>query len=239
MATRADRQAAAADRRARVLQARLAGATFTDIGRQLGVTAQRAYQLHTDALRRTVQEPADQLRAVEAHRLDQLQAHAVEVLRARHVLVQAGRPVLDPASGDPYVDHGPVLAAISVLLRVAERRARLLGLDAPAKVDAQVRGEVHSLSAIDAELARLHAELATLDPPAEHPPAGTDGPGVSGMPEPRMLHGQREPDTPAPDVGGLVAGALQAALDAAAVPDHRREAAYTAAARLLAEAGQP
>ena len=35
----------------------------------------------------------------------------------------------------PVIDDGPVLQAISTLLRVADRRARLLGLDAPAKVE--------------------------------------------------------------------------------------------------------
>ena len=229
----------AAERDAQALELRAAGLSFRHLGQQLGCSTATAHRRVVRGLDRTLREPADRVRALELHRLDQLQAHAVEVLRARHVVVQAGRPVLDPASGNPYVDHGPVLAAINTLLRVAERRARLLGLDAPARVDAQVRGEVYAVSAIDAELARLRAELADLDPPVEQPPAGREGPGVSGMPEPWMIHDQPEPATPAPDVGGLVAAALERALDAAAVPDHRRQAAYTAAARLLAEAGQP
>jgi hypothetical protein len=223
MPTRAERQADAARRRAQVLQARLAGASFEDIGQRLGVSDTRAHQLYVDALHRTVQEPADQLRVLELHRLDQLQAHAVKVLRGRHVVIQGGRVVVD-RQGQPYTDHSPVLAAIAALLRIAERRARLLGLDAPSRVDAQVRGEVYSLSAIDTELARLQAELAALDPPQDPPAAEQVLP----------------PDPPAPDVGGLVAAALDAALDAAGIPaGTRREAAYTAAARLLQKADPP
>jgi hypothetical protein len=209
----------AAERDAQALELRAAGLSFRQIGRQLDCGTTTAYKRVTRGLDRMLQEPADRVRALELHRLDQLQAAAVEVVGARHVLVQGGRPVLDPQSGHPYVDHAPTLASIAALLRIAERRARLLGLDAPAKVDAQVRGEVYSLSAIDAELARLHAELADLDPPQEPPAADQEPTGSTPV-----------------DVGGLVAAALGAALDAAGVPDHRREAAYTAAARLLAEA---
>jgi len=225
MPTRAERQAEAARRRAQVLQARLTGASFEDIGRQLGVSDTRAHQLYVDAMRRTVREPADQLRAAEVQRLDLLQLTATRVLRAAHVVIQGGRVVVD-RQGRPYPDHGPVLAAIAALLRIAERRARLLGLDAPARVDANLRGEVYSLSAIDEELARLHAELGALgpaDPPAaEQHPTGPTAPPAS-VPA-------------AVDVGGLVAGALDAALDAAGVAEPQRGAAYAAAARLLAEA---
>jgi hypothetical protein len=225
--SRADRQTVAARRRAQVLQARLTGASFEDIGRQLGVSDTRAHQLYVDALRRTVQEPADQLREAEAQRLDLLQLTATRILHGEHVLVQGGRPVLDPQSGRPYTDDGPTLAAAGLLLRISESRRKLLGLDAPARVDAQVRGEVYSLTAIDAELARLQGELAALDSPS--PPADEQLPPDQDPPA----------STLAPvDVGGLLAGVLDVALDAAGVPQARREAAYAAAARLLAEVDQ-
>jgi hypothetical protein len=223
MTTRAERQTQAAQRRTQVLQARLTGATFEDIGRQLGISTTRAYQLYTDALQRTVKEPADRLRTLELQRLDQLQAAAVAVLRSRHVVIQGGRPVVD-RQGRPYPDHGPVLGAITALLRISESRRKLLGLDAPAKVDAQLRAEVYSIAAIDEELARVQAELDALGPP--DPPAAEQlRPAAPVAPAP----------APAPvvDVGGLVAQVLERALDAARVPEDRRSAAYTAAARHL------
>jgi hypothetical protein len=53
----------------------------------------------------------------------------------------------------------PVLQAIDRLLKIQERRARLLGLDAPT----QHRVNVLSEDAIDAEIARLEAELRALE----------------------------------------------------------------------------
>jgi hypothetical protein len=162
MPTRAERQADAARRRAQVVQARLAGASFEEIGRQLGVSDTRAHQLWTDALERTIKEPADRHRALELQRLDQLQLSAVRVLRDGHVVIQGGKVVAD-RQGRPYTDHAPVLQAINTLLRVAERRARLLGLDAPAKVDAKVDGHV-TVDHLDDQIRDLEAELAALDP---------------------------------------------------------------------------
>jgi hypothetical protein len=163
MATRAERQAAAGRRRAQVVQLRLAGASFEEIGGQLGVSDTRAHQLWADALQRTVKEPADQQRMLELQRLDQLQAAATAVLQATHHVIQGAKVVADD-QGRPYVDHGPILAAVNTLVRVMERRARLLGLDAPARVDARLDGTLTSVSAVDQELQRLEAELADLDP---------------------------------------------------------------------------
>jgi hypothetical protein len=219
----------AAERDAAALELRAAGLSFRAIGRQLGCGTTTAYKRVSRGLDRIVAEPADRVRALELHRLDQLQAAATATLHARHVLVQGGRPVLDPASGDPYPDHGPTLHAIAALLRIAERRARLLGLDQPTRVDAQVRGEVYSLSAIDEELGRLQVELAALGPP--QPPAAEQLPGTPPA---------APASTVAPvDVGALVADVLDLALDAARVPTVQREAAYRAAAARLEEVDQP
>jgi hypothetical protein len=217
----------AAARDARALELRAAGLSFRQIGRQLGCGTTTAYKRVGRGLDRTLREPADRVRTLELHRLDQLTAAAMAVLGARHVLVQAGRPVLDPVSGDPYPDHGPTLAAIAALLRVAERRARLLGLDQPTRVDAQVHAEAYTVSAIDHELARLRADLALLDP--ADPPAAEQLP-----PDPPT-----SAPPPAPDVGALVAGVLDRALDAVGIPPDRREAAYVAAAAQLQEVEQP
>jgi hypothetical protein len=209
----------AAERDAQALELRADGLSFRQLGRQLGCSTTTAYRRVSRGLDRTVREPADRLRALELHRLDQQQAAATAVLRTRHVLIQGGRPVLDQ-QGRPYPDHGPILAAIATLLRIAERRAKLLGLDAPARVDAHVRGQVYSIDALDEELARVQAELDALGP--ADPPAAEQ-------------HPTGPPAAPMADVGALLAGALEVALDAADVPegDRRREAAYAAVERQL------
>ena len=107
---------------------------------------------------------AEVARGVELAKLDEWERRALAVLDRNHLTFYQGEPVslLLPADGDvpddqivicdiadhdtgevsqikcrrvPVIDDGPVLQAISTLLRVADRRAKLLGLDAPAKVE--------------------------------------------------------------------------------------------------------
>lgn len=67
-------------------------------------------------------------------------AAAMEVLEREHVTVSNGR-VVSLDDGTPLPDDGPVLQAIDRLLRIQERRARLLGLDAPVKRDLTLTDE--------------------------------------------------------------------------------------------------
>jgi hypothetical protein len=163
----------AAQRDARALELRAAGATYRQIAERLGCSVDTAWKAVDRGLVRTRQEPADKLRRLERVRLDRLQRAAETVLGTTHHVLQGGEAVLDE-KGKPYVDHGPTLNAIRTLLAVQERRAKLLGLDAPARLDAQVRAEVYSVDALQAEIARLEQELAPSDalpPPAENPAA--------------------------------------------------------------------
>jgi cell division septal protein FtsQ len=90
-------------------------------------------------LRDTVQEAGDELRALELARLDRLEIAANEVLEREHVTVSNGRIVVLGES--PLPDDAPVLAAIDRLLKIQERRARLLGLDAPTKQNISISPE--------------------------------------------------------------------------------------------------
>ena len=147
----------AAERDAKALELRKDGLTYTQIAERLGMSRSTAHKYVTRGLHRTRQEPADELRRLEAERLNQLWAEAMAVLRRRHVVVQSGKVVKDD-DGQPIPDDGPVLQATTTLLRVMERRARLLGLDAPAK------HEVLTLDAIDAEIRQLEEQLSKVVP---------------------------------------------------------------------------
>jgi hypothetical protein len=151
----------AAERDAKALELRKDGLTYTQIAERLGISRSTAHKHVTRGLHRTRQEPADELRRLEAERLNQLWAEAMAVLRRRHVLVQSGKVVKDD-DGQPITDDGPLLQATTTLLRVMERRARLLGLDAPA------RHEVLTLDVIDAEIRRLEEQLTQAVPGARH-----------------------------------------------------------------------
>lgn len=62
-------------------------------------------------------------------RLDKLYREAWTVVETEHIAVSHGRVVYGP-DGEPLKDHAPVLQAIDRLLRIEERLAKLLGLDA-------------------------------------------------------------------------------------------------------------
>ncbi len=106
------------DRQLMALKLRKAGITYEDIAAQLGYkSAVGAYHAVTAALRVTLQEPADEVRKLELERLDAM-------LLAIWQRVTKG-------------DYG----AIDRALRVIERRAKLLGLDAPVKQDITSNGQ--------------------------------------------------------------------------------------------------
>ncbi len=102
----------AAERRARALQLRKEGASFNDIGAELGMSrsaAHKTVQRGLAELTRLAEGEADELRAMELARLD--------------ALLNAVWPAA--TDGD--------LPAVDRALKIGERRARLLGLDAPVK----------------------------------------------------------------------------------------------------------
>jgi hypothetical protein len=108
------RAIAVAEKRAQALRLRARGETFHRIAETLGVTTGRAHQLVDEALRETVQAAADDLRKLELERLDMMMPAVMEKARR-------GR-----------------LRSVYTMLRIMERRARLLGLDASPDHDAEM-----------------------------------------------------------------------------------------------------
>jgi hypothetical protein len=145
-----------AQRRAQAVKLRLAGMRYEDIATQLGYTTRGAAAQDVQrALAAEISEPAEELRAIEVQRLDMLWHTAMKVLTRQHVTVSNGKVVY--LDGTPVKDDGPVLHAIDRLLRIQERRAKLLGLDAPKQF------EVVSLDAVELEIKRLNEEIARAD----------------------------------------------------------------------------
>jgi len=99
-------------RQADALTLRSGGLPYSAIGRRLGITRQRVHQLVRDAItarRAQVAEPIDEVLALEISRLDGM----LERLYPK------------AAKGD--------MQAIDRVLKIGERRAKLLGLDAPTR----------------------------------------------------------------------------------------------------------
>ena len=141
-----------AERRAEVLRLRLDGHTLQAIGDRLGIRADSVHDIITRALRDMTKEPAGQLLDLELARLDSLYVEAMNVLRSFTPLLHNGKivqiPVInrdgeivkDPETGHPLAciaeDKAARLASIAAAVRVMERRAKLTGLDAPSRMQA-------------------------------------------------------------------------------------------------------
>lgn len=138
------------ERERQVLQLKRAGLTFDVIAERLGYANRGgAYKAYKRALARTLQQPAAEVRELEQDRLDAIQARVWQILTGSHPLVQSGK-VVAADDGRQLQDAGPVIAAANTLIRLAKRRAELLGLDAPAQVE--VMGTVnYKISSVDTD----------------------------------------------------------------------------------------
>lgn len=118
------------------LELRKGGASYRAIAEnaEVGVkTPSGAFRLIQRALKLTLQEPADDVRRIELERLDRLQlAHWTPAKR-----------------GDP--------TATARVLEIMRMRARLLGLEAPVKLDHTVKYEVEWDALTKEELERIAA----------------------------------------------------------------------------------
>lgn len=122
----------AAERQAQALALRRDGYTFAMIALEVGFShPSGAYKAVETALDRTVREPAEALRELELCRLD-------SYLDALSPKIKQGEP-----------------RSMGVALKISERRARLLGLDAPAKyqvTEVTIETEEQALAAISKEI---------------------------------------------------------------------------------------
>lgn len=149
-----ERDLATAERDAKAAKLRSEWWSYSQIAEHLGIPKSTAYESVQRVLAETVQEPADDVRKMELERLDQMAVAVKGVLERNHVVVSQGRIVQrwigwEQEEDGRYKhdregaripiyedldDDAPVLQAVDRLLKIQERRARLLGLDAPQRV---------------------------------------------------------------------------------------------------------
>jgi DNA-binding transcriptional MerR regulator len=162
------RRVSVALRRAEALKLRSTGMHLEDIAEALSYSSISACGLDIQrALAATVREPAEEVRQIELRRLDAILVDlnaayrkAEEVSLRNHVAISQGRVVYDD-TGAPVIDDAPVISALAQMsgiqdrrLKVQDRRAKYLGLDAPTKL------EVVTVDVVDAEIRRLTDEIA-------------------------------------------------------------------------------
>jgi hypothetical protein len=126
-----------------------------------------ARDLLREELARRVDPKIDAYRALHLERLEgelvrlgELEERARLVLGRHHITVNNGRVIA--VDGEPLQDDGPVLAAIDRLIKIEDARRKnnaeqrkLLGLDAPTKVEATVTETTQQ----DIELQEMVAEM--------------------------------------------------------------------------------
>ncbi|HEY8976299.1 MAG TPA: hypothetical protein VIN75_18940 [Burkholderiaceae bacterium] len=134
------------------------GLTYAQIARNLDYAdASGAYRAVQRALAAAPVEGGDELRRLQSDLIDALTAQAFEVLESTHYAHTVHGDLIHGPDGQPMIDDMPVLHAIDRLIRLAERRSKLMGLDAPS------RHEVITLDYLDAQIRDAAAELARAE----------------------------------------------------------------------------
>jgi hypothetical protein len=147
---------------ARALEFRRRGLSYSQIAAQMEWRSDAsAYGAVQRALADQSREVSAEVIQIETARLDELTRTLHRVLATKHYVVSvgSGKIARHPDTDQPLQDDGPVIQAVAGLLRISERRSKLLGLDAPARA----RVEVITEDVVDAEIARLTTELSEKD----------------------------------------------------------------------------
>lgn len=135
-----------------------------------------AYRAIQRGLAAIPQEAAAEVLRLELEKLDTLERAALEVLERQHVTVSHGKIVYRATAGgqaEPLFDDAPVLQAIDRMLKIQERRAKLLGLDAPKRLEViTIDWLDEQIRTLTAELERQLADLGGADP---GPPGAAEG----------------------------------------------------------------
>lgn len=142
------RRVQGAENKQRALELRKAGATYEQIGQQLGMTRQSAHKAVKTALESIAKESSEEAAEVlvlELERLDQM-------LTGLWVSARQGN-----------------VASVDRVLRIMERRSRLLGLDAD------------STTRLEGTTIQVQVAWPVADPKAQPDPLIVDGDSFTGV----------------------------------------------------------
>ena len=118
-------------------QLRSMSLTYAQIGERLGITKQAAHQAVLRAIADIPKDGAEMALKLELEKLDIVEQKLMQALLRKHLKVSnSGKVIIH--EDDVVYDDQPVISAATALMRLGERRARLLGLNAPTRVEADV-----------------------------------------------------------------------------------------------------
>lgn len=152
---RFDRDLSTAERDAEAARLRARSLSYAQIAERLGISKTSAYEGVQRVLAETIQEAAAEVRQFELEKLDAAERIVLDVMERQHLTVSNGRiiqkrvdwerdsagEIVFDGDGKPVgiyedvLDDGPKLAAVAQYIRIQQRRAALLGLDAEKKLN--------------------------------------------------------------------------------------------------------
>jgi len=172
------------ERDQRILKMKTSGMGAYEIARELDMTPTAVYVAIERALADAVRPDLDTELPLAVERIDAAEGKLWEIIQRPHYQhTVTGQLIRDP-DGQPKIDSGPVIAALTALHRWEERRAKLMGIDAPAR-------QHISIEMIDAEIRIQEARLETYR-------KGAIVPAPAPIPPPRLAieTGWNEPEAP-------------------------------------------
>jgi hypothetical protein len=139
----------------RAAEMRSRSMTYPQIAAEMGIALSTAYDRVQRGFAQIPTEGGKEAKRLELEKLDRIEAHLLGVMERDHIKVDHGKIIYDD-TGNRILDDGPGVTAANSLLRVQERRSRLMGYDAPTRATVQVITE----DLVDEEISRLESQLA-------------------------------------------------------------------------------
>lgn len=130
--------------------------TYSQIATELGVSVSTAHERVTRGMQAVPCEDVIEAKRLELAKLDNIERKLLVVLGREHVKIDHGQTIMELRT---ILDDAPVIHAAMALLKVQERRARLLGLDEPVRA----RIEVITEEMLDAEIRYYEAKFSEND----------------------------------------------------------------------------
>ncbi len=124
--------------------------TLARVASEMGCSVFRVQKLLNKYVPKLLDKDASRHRDIEIGKLDLLEERLWMMIDDEYYTVANGQ-VVYMETGEPVPDIEPVLKIIDRILKVMERRSKLLGLDKPIRVDATVT----QVDAIDREFAEM------------------------------------------------------------------------------------
>jgi PAS domain-containing protein len=124
------------DRRAADL--RSLGYTYQMIADRFGVSVGAAHKMVARAVAEVPTEGAEAVRKIELEKLDNAERYLQSIIQNPPVKVSASGRIVKDDKGNPVIDEGARMDAVNGILKAQQARARLLGLNAPTRIQEEI-----------------------------------------------------------------------------------------------------